>query len=355
MTTDNPMQIGMVGLGRMGEDIARRLIRYGHRCVVFDVDDDAMERLEKDGATGAGSIADLGDKLSKPREVWVMVPSGDTTGKVIEEAASHMERGDMIIDGGNSCYRDDIARAKSLSGQGVHLVDCGTSGRVWGIDGGYCLMIGGDPKSVEHLEPIFSTIAPGIDSATGTPGRTGDTDSAEHEFLHCGSNGAGHVVKMVHNGIEYGMMAAFSEEFNILANANAGKRKSESDAETAPMEEPQLYQFDIDTTAFAEVWRRRSDIESWLLDPTATTLFESPGLAEYAGRVSDSGEGRWTSIAALEERAPSPLLTTALYSRFASCDLDDFSNKVWSAMQKGFGGHDEKKKKKKVCEGALDD
>ncbi len=343
MTTNNPMQIGVVGLGRMGENIARRLMRDGHSCVVFDTNSDSIKTLEKEGATGASSMADLVDKLSKPRCLWVMVPSGDVTGKVIEEAASHMEKGDMIIDGGNSYYRDDIARAKSLTKKGVHLIDCGTSGGVWGIDRGYCLMIGGELEIVKHLEPIFSTIAPGIDSAPRTPGRKGKADPAENGFLHCGSNGAGHFVKMVHNGIEYGMMAAFAEGFNILANANAGKRRSESDAETAPMEQPEYYQFDIDTAAVAEVWRRGSVIESWLLDLTATALFESPDLAGYAGRVSDSGEGRWTSIAAIDEGVPAPVLTTALYSRFASRDLDDFANKVLSAMRKGFGGHEEKK------------
>jgi 6-phosphogluconate dehydrogenase len=249
----------------------------------------------------------------------------------------------MIIDGGNSYYRDDIARAASLSGQGIHLIDCGTSGGVWGIDRGYCLMIGGEEDVVAHLGPIFSTIAPGIDSASRTPGRTGEPDPAEQGFLHCGPNGAGHFVKMVHNGIEYGMMAAFAEGLNVLRNANAGKLSAASDAETAPMEAPEFYQYDIDTTAVTEVWRRGSVIESWLLDLTATALYDSPDLAEYAGRVSDSGEGRWTSIAAIDEGVPAPVLTTALYSRFASRGLDDFADKVLSAMRKGFGGHDEKK------------
>ena len=343
MTTSNPMQLGMVGLGRMGANLVRRLIRDGHTCVVFDVNADAIKDLEKEGATGASSVADFVKKLSAPRAVWVMVPSGEITGKTIEEVASHMERGDMIIDGGNSYYRDDIARAASLSGQGIHLVDCGTSGGVWGIDRGYCLMIGGEDDVVEHLEPIFSTIAPGLDSAPRTPGRTGEPDSAEHGFLHCGPNGAGHFVKMVHNGIEYGMMAAYAEGLNVLRNANAGKKSAPSDAETAPMEAPEFYQYDIDTTAVTEVWRRGSVIESWLLDLTAAALYDSPDLAEYAGRVSDSGEGRWTSIAAIDEGVPAPVLTTALYSRFASRGLDDFADKVLSAMRKGFGGHDEKK------------
>ena len=343
MTTSNPMQLGMVGLGRMGANLVRRLIRDGHTCVVFDVNADAIKDLEKEGATGATSVADFVEKLSVPRVVWVMVPSGEITGKTIEEVASHMERGDMIIDGGNSYYRDDIARAASLSGQGIHLVDCGTSGGVWGIDRGYCLMIGGEDDVVEHLEPIFSTIAPGLDSAPRTPGRTGEPDSAEHGFLHCGPNGAGHFVRMVHNGIEYGMMAAYAEGLNVLRNANAGKKSAPSDAETAPMEAPEFYQYDIDTTAVTEVWRRGSVIESWLLDLTAAALYDSPDLAEYAGRVSDSGEGRWTSIAAIDEGVPAPVLTTALYSRFASRGLDDFADKVLSAMRKGFGGHDEKK------------
>jgi 6-phosphogluconate dehydrogenase len=343
MPTDNPMQLGVVGLGRMGANIVRRLMRDGHSCVVFDVNADAIKDLEKEGATGASSVADFVEKLSAPRAVWVMVPSGEITGKTIEEVASHMERGDMIIDGGNSYYRDDIARAASLSKQGIHLVDCGTSGGVWGIDRGYCLMIGGENDVVAHLGPIFSTIAPGIDSAARTPGRTGEPDSAEHGFLHCGPNGAGHFVKMVHNGIEYGMMAAFAEGLNVLHNANAGKKSVSSDAETAPMEEPEFYKYDIDTTAVTEVWRRGSVIESWLLDLTAAALYDSPDLTEYAGRVSDSGEGRWTSIAAIDEGVPTPVLTTALYSRFASRGLDEFADKVLSAMRKGFGGHDEKK------------
>jgi 6-phosphogluconate dehydrogenase len=337
------MQLGMVGLGRMGANLVRRLMHDGHHCVVFDVDPEAVKALEKDGASGAASLADLVGKLTAPRAVWVMVPAGEVTGKTIEDLASHMDSGDTIIDGGNSYYRDDIRRAAALSGRGIHLVDCGTSGGVWGIERGYCLMIGGDPEVVEHLRPIFATIAPGMDSASRTPGRTGEPDPAEHGFSHCGPNGAGHFVKMVHNGIEYGMMAALAEGLNILHNANAGKTSADADAETAPMEEPEFYRFDIDTTAVTEVWRRGSVIESWLLDLTAAALFDSPDLKEFAGRVSDSGEGRWTSIAAIDEGVPAPVLTTALYSRFASRGLDDFADKVLSAMRKGFGGHDEKK------------
>lgn len=344
MTTGTPMQIGMVGLGRMGANLVRRLIRDGHSCVVYDIDSKAVGSLTADGATAAGSVADLVEQISPPRAVWVMVPAGDITGKTIDELASHMAAGDTIIDGGNSYYRDDMRRAGELSGRGINLVDCGTSGGVWGIERGYCLMIGGDHEVVEHLEPILATIAPAMDSATRTPGRTGKPGSGENGYLHCGPNGAGHFVKMVHNGIEYGMMAALAEGLNILRNADAGTDSSTAhgDAETAPMEQPQFYQFDIDTTAVAEVWRRGSVIESWLLDLTAAALVHSPDLDEYTGRVSDSGEGRWTSIAAIEEGVPAPVLTTALYSRFGSRGLDDFADKALSAMRKGFGGHDEK-------------
>jgi len=272
-----------------------------------------------------------------------MVPAGEITGKAIEDLASAMEHGDTIIDGGNSYYRDDMARAAALAGQGIHLIDCGTSGGVWGIERGYCLMLGGDAGVVDRLRPVFATIAPGMDSASRTEGRTGEPDPAEHGFLHCGPNGAGHFVKMVHNGIEYALMAAYAEGLNILHNADAGTRSAGADAETAPMEEPQFYQLDIDTTAVAEVWRRGSVIESWLLDLTAAALFRSPGLEEFSGRVSDSGEGRWTSAAAIDEGVPAAVLTTALYSRFDSRGLGDFADKALSAMRKGFGGHDEKK------------
>jgi 6-phosphogluconate dehydrogenase len=343
MATSNPMQLGMVGLGRMGANLVRRLMRDGHSCVVYDVNSEAVQALEKDGATGATSMADFVSKLTVPRAAWVMVPAGDITAKTIDGLAELMEQGDTIIDGGNSYYRDDIARAAKLRGVGIHLVDCGTSGGVWGLDRGYCLMLGGEDAVVDRLSPLFATIAPGVDSAERTPGRTGTPVAAEQGYLHCGPNGAGHFVKMVHNGIEYGMMAAFAEGFNILRNANAGKQAASDDAETAPMEEPQFYQYDIDTTAVAEVWRRGSVVGSWLLDLTAQALYESPDLDEYSGRVSDSGEGRWTSIAAIDEGVPAPVLTNALYSRFASRGLDDFADKVLSAMRKGFGGHEEKK------------
>jgi 6-phosphogluconate dehydrogenase len=337
------MQLGMVGLGRMGANIVRRLMRDGHSCVVFDVDPEAVKALVKEGATGATSVADFVQKLTQPRTAWVMVPAGEITGKTIEVLASHMSPGDTVIDGGNSYYRDDIRRAAGLNDKGIHLVDCGTSGGVWGIERGYCLMIGGEAAVVERLQPIFATVAPGMGSVPRTAGRTGTPAPSEYGFLHCGPNGAGHFVKMVHNGIEYGMMASLAEGLNILRNANAGQRKAEGDAETAPMEEPEFYQFDIDTTEVAEVWRRGSVIESWLLDLTSAALVQSPDLREFAGRVSDSGEGRWTSIAAIDEGVPAPALTASLYSRFASRGADDFADKVLSAMRKGFGGHDEKK------------
>jgi 6-phosphogluconate dehydrogenase len=343
MTTANPMQLGMVGLGRMGSGLVRRLMRDGHQCVVFDVNPEAVKALEADGATGADSMADFVQKLSAPRAAWVMVPAGEITGETIDDLAAHMESGDTIIDGGNSYYRDDIRRARKLAERGIHHIDCGTSGGVYGFDRGFCLMIGGEDGVVERLNPIFATIAPGVAAAPRTPGRTGPPVPAEQGFLHCGPNGSGHFVKMVHNGIEYGMMASFAEGLNILHNADIGKTKAAGDAETAPLEEPEFYQYDIDTTAVTEVWRRGSVIASWLLDLTAEALYASPELKEFTGRVSDSGEGRWTSIAAIDEGVPAPVLTTSLYSRFASRNLDDFANKVLSAMRKGFGGHDEKK------------
>jgi 6-phosphogluconate dehydrogenase len=343
MATSNPMQLGMVGLGRMGANLVRRLMRDGHHCVVFDVNPQAVQALEAEGATGASSMADFAAKLSAPRAAWVMVPAGDITSTTIDELAALMAQGDTIIDGGNSYYRDDIARARRLASRGIHLIDCGTSGGVWGLDRGYCLMIGGDDAAVDRLRPIFATIAPGVGAAERTPGRTGEPSPAEQGYLHCGPNGAGHFVKMVHNGIEYGIMAAFAEGFNVLRNANAGKRTVVGDAETAPLEQPEYYQYDIDTTAVAEVWRRGSVVGSWLLDLTAEALYKSPDLDEFSGRVSDSGEGRWTSIAAIDEGVPAPVLTNALYSRFASRGLDEFADKVLSAMRKGFGGHDEKK------------
>jgi len=342
MTATNPMQLGMVGLGRMGANIVRRLMRDGHSCVVFDVDQEAVKALEGEGATGASSLEDLVGKLAHPRAAWVMVPAGDITGGTIDDLAAFMEPGDTIVDGGNSYYRDDIRRATALAERGIDLIDCGTSGGIWGVDRGYCLMLGGTEESVERLRPVFASIAPGIDSAARTPGRTGTPDPSEHGFLHCGSHGAGHFVKMVHNGIEYGMMASLAEGLNILKHADAGKQVAAGDAETAPMEQPEFYRFDIDTTAVSEVWRRGSVIESWLLDLTATALYESPELESFTGRVSDSGEGRWTSIAAIDEGVPAPVLTTALYSRFASQGNDDFADKALSAMRKGFGGHAEK-------------
>ena len=342
MTTETSMQLGMVGLGRMGAGIVRRLLRDGHRCVGYDVNPGAVEQLASEGAGGAGSLRELADALEAPRAVWVMVPAGDITDRTIAALAEVLEPGDAIIDGGNTHYHDDIRHAKALAEKGIHHVDVGTSGGVWGFERGFCLMIGGETEVVERLSPIFASVAPGLGAAERTPGRTGDPTPAEHGYLHCGPNGAGHFVKMVHNGIEYGIMASYAEGLNVIANANAGMREHEMDAETAPLEHPEHYRYDIDTAQVAEVWRRGSVVGSWLLDLTAAALVASPSLDEFAGRVSDSGEGRWTSIAAIEEGIPTPVLTTALYSRFASRGNDDFANRLLSAMRKQFGGHDEK-------------
>jgi 6-phosphogluconate dehydrogenase len=336
------MQLGMVGLGRMGANIVRRLMRDGHDCVVYDVNPDTVTELAGEGATGSESLEDFAAKLTKPRAAWVMVPAGLITETTVEQLGAVLESGDAIIDGGNSYYRDDIRRGAKLAEQGIDYIDCGTSGGVFGLERGYCLMIGGPGEAVQRLDPIFATLAPGVDAAERTPGRSGGPSTAENGYLHCGPSGAGHFVKMVHNGIEYGVMAAYAEGLNILKNADAGLHEREADAETAPLTDPQFYEYELDLSEVAEVWRRGSVIGSWLLDLTAAALLGSPGLEEFEGRVSDSGEGRWTSIAAIEEGVPAPVLSEALYSRFASRGLDDFADKVLSAMRKQFGGHAEK-------------
>jgi 6-phosphogluconate dehydrogenase len=342
MAAETRMQLGMVGLGRMGANIVRRLLRDEHTCVGYDVSAEAVEALAAEGATGAESMADFAAKLETPRTVWVMVPAGDITATTIHSLAEVLEPGDVVIDGGNTHYHDDLRHAAELREKGIHHVDVGTSGGVWGLERGYCLMIGGEKEVVDRLGPLFASIAPGVNAAPRTPGRTGDPSPAEQGYLHCGPNGAGHFVKMVHNGIEYGLMAAYAEGLNVIANADAGRREREADAETSPLEHPENYQYEIDTTEVAEVWRRGSVVGSWLLDLTAAALLASPTLEEFTGRVSDSGEGRWTSIAAIEEGVPSPVLTTALYSRFSSRGLDDFADRLLSAMRKEFGGHEEK-------------
>ena len=337
------MQLGMVGLGRMGAGIVRRLQHAGHHCVGYDLSPDAVESLAADGMVGASSLEDLAAKLDKPRAAWLMVPAGEITDKTIGAMSEVLEDGDVILDGGNSHYHDDIRHAGELREKGIHHVDVGTSGGVWGLERGFCLMIGGEDQVVDRLGPIFAAIAPGVGETARTPGRTGDPSPSEQGWYHCGPNGAGHFVKMVHNGIEYGLMAAYAEGLNIIANADAGLRKRDQDAETAPLENPDWYRYEIDTTEVAEVWRRGSVISSWLLDLAAEALFTSPQLEEFAGRVSDSGEGRWTTLAAIEEGVPAPVLTAALYSRFSSRGLDDFADKLLSAMRKQFGGHDEKR------------
>jgi 6-phosphogluconate dehydrogenase len=336
------MQLGMVGLGRMGANLVRRLERAGHQCVAYDHDPAAAEALAKEGAAAASSLADLVTKLDAPRAVWLMVPAG-VTDKVIAELAPLLTAGDTIIDGGNTFYGDDMARARALGEKQLHYVDCGTSGGVWGLERGYCLMIGGGDEPVARLEPIFRALAPGIDGARDrTPGRSGDPAPEEMGYLHCGPAGAGHFVKMVHNGIEYALMAAYAEGLNILHNADVGTRSRATDAETAPLRDPGAYPFELDVAKVAEVWRRGSVVASWLLDLSAAALHASPLLDEFSGRVSDSGEGRWTIAAAIDEGVPAPVLATALFDRFISQGEADFANKLLSAMRKQFGGHDEK-------------
>ena len=341
MATAHPMQLGMIGLGRMGANLVRRLMRDGHTCVVFDVNTKAVDDLVAEGAIGASSMADLVAKMERPRNVWIMVPAG-LVQQMVDELKELLEDDDTLIDGGNSYYRDDIKHAKELAGKGIHFVDCGTSGGVWGLDRGYSLMIGGDDKAVQRLDPIWKTIAPGEGSAEPTPGRK-PGGTAQEGYLHCGPNGAGHFVKMVHNGIEYGMMAAISEGLSIIKHADAGKHAQEIDAETTPLRDPEFYMYDMDVAEIAEVWRRGSVVGSWLVDLTAAALAKDPDLEAFAGRVSDSGEGRWTTIAAIEEGVPAPVITASLIERFESRGLGQFSGKVQSAMRNEFGGHDEKK------------
>jgi 6-phosphogluconate dehydrogenase len=335
------MQLGMIGLGRMGANMVRRLLRGGHQCVAYDIHPDAVQALVKEGAVGASSLDDLVKKLSRPRAVWLMVPAAfvDST---IKDLAGRLQEGDILIDGGNSYYIDDIRRAQELKARGLHYVDVGTSGGVWGLERGYCQMIGGEEAVVMRLDPIFATLAPPVEAAPRIPGRDKVGGTAEHGYLHCGPNGAGHFVKMVHNGIEYGVMAAYAEGLAILRNASVGKQHHAADAETTPLRDPEHYQYDLNLRDITEVWRRGSVIASWLLDLTATALLKDPALAQFGGRVSDSGEGRWTIKAAIDEAVPAHVLSAALYERFSSRGEADFANKVLSAMRFQFGGHVEK-------------
>ena len=335
------MQLGMVGLGRMGANMVRRLIKAGHRCTVFDMFPKAVEDLAKEGATGGSSLADFVKKLETPRAIWLMVPAA-VVDQTIADILPLLEKGDTLIDGGNSYYVDDIRRAKELAVNGIHYMDVGTSGGVWGLERGYCMMIGGETEVVKRLDPILATLAPGIGDIARTPGREKLGGTSEQGYLHCGPNGAGHFVKMVHNGIEYGMMAAYAEGLGILRDANIGKKSHEIDAETTPLRDPEHYQYDLNLTDVAEVWRRGSVIASWLLDLTANALVKDPALAKFSGHVSDSGEGRWTIKAAIDEGVPTPVLTAALYERFSSRGNADFQDKLLSAMRYEFGGHLEK-------------
>jgi 6-phosphogluconate dehydrogenase len=338
---EHRMQVGMIGLGRMGSNMVRRLMRAGHECVVYDVSPDAVEQLSSEGANGSASLEDFVGRLEQPRCICIMVPAAfvDDT---IQKLVPLLQADDTVIDGGNSYYRDDLRRGAQLREHGLHYVDMGTSGGVFGLERGFCLMIGGDDTAVERLDPFFSALAPGMDAADRTPGREGDPSPAEQGYLHCGPVGAGHFVKMVHNGIEYGMMAAYAEGLNILERANVGREMQEHDAETTPLREPEAYQYDLPIAEIAEVWRRGSVIASWLLDLTAHALHDDPALSQFSGRVSDSGEGRWTALAAIDEGVPAPVLTTALYSRFASRGEGEFGNRALSAMRFAFGGHLEK-------------
>jgi 6-phosphogluconate dehydrogenase len=335
------MQLGMIGLGRMGANMVRRLLKGGHACVVFDRSPKAVNEMVQEKATGSSSLSDFARKLEKPRALWLMVPAA-VVDQTIADLLTHLETGDILIDGGNSYYVDDIRRARELAAKGIHYVDVGTSGGVWGLERGYCMMIGGEKDVVTRLDPIFSTLAPGAGEAPRTPGREKLGGTAEQGYLHCGPNGAGHFVKMVHNGIEYGLMAAYAEGLSILRDANVGKQQHAIDAETTPLRNPEHYQYDLDLREIAEVWRRGSVIASWLLDLTAASLVKDPSLAQFEGRVSDSGEGRWTIKAAIDEAVPVPVLSAALYQRFTSRGEADYQDKLLSAMRYGFGGHLEK-------------
>ncbi|MCW5890352.1 MAG: decarboxylating 6-phosphogluconate dehydrogenase [bacterium] len=337
------MQVGMIGLGRMGANMVRRWLRAGHECVVFDRGPDSVAELAKEGATGASSLADFVQKLRGPRAIWLMIPAA-VVDSTLDQLVPLLAKDDTVVDGGNSFYRDDVLRAKRLAPSGIHYVDCGTSGGVWGLDRGYCLMIGGETAVVQRLDPLFRTLAPGVGSIDRTPDRPANRGTAEEGYLHCGPSGAGHFVKMVHNGIEYGLMAAYAEGLNVLRHANAGKTEREKDAETTPLREPEFYQYDLDLPEIAEVWRRGSVVASWLLDLTAAALVGDASLSKFEGRVSDSGEGRWTLDAAIDEGVPAPVLAASLFARFSSRGAADYADRLLSAMRWEFGGHAEKAK-----------